>query len=83
MHCLKSIYGLKQSSRLLHNRLSKYLVGKGYRQLISDQCVYVKGTGRDQMIVCTWVDDIIVATSKDNQLGREQFDLDLRTEFDV
>ena len=83
LHCLKSIYGLKQSSRLLHNRLSKYLIGKGYRQLVSDQCVYVKGTGRDQMIVCTWVDDIIVATSKDNQSGREQFDLDLRTEFEV
>ena len=35
------------------------------------------------MIVCTWVDDIIVATGKDNQASREQFDLDLRAEFEV
>jgi len=26
LHCLQSIYGLKQSSRLLHQRLSNYLV---------------------------------------------------------
>jgi hypothetical protein len=83
LHCLKSIYGLKQSSRLLHNRLSRYLKDLGYRQLASDQCVYIKGTGSEQMIVCTWVDDIIVATSRENQVGREKFDLDLRAEFEV
>ena len=66
LHCLKSIYGLKQSSRLLHNRLSKYLKDLGYRQLASDPCVYVKGSGIEQLIVCTWVDDIIVATHRQN-----------------
>ena len=52
MHCLQSIYGLKQSSRLLHQRLSKFLKTSGFKQLVSDQCVYTKGTGNDQVIVC-------------------------------
>ena len=51
MHCLQSIYGLKQSSRLLHQRLSKFLKESGFKQLISDQCVYTKGAGNDQVIV--------------------------------
>ena len=58
LHCLQSIYGLKQSSRLLHQRLSTFLISKGFKQLISDQCVYTKGSGDNQLIVCTWVDDI-------------------------
>jgi len=41
LHCMQSIYGLRQSSRLLHERLSKYLVSLGFKQLISDQCAFV------------------------------------------
>jgi hypothetical protein len=42
LHCKQSIYGLKQSPRLLHDRLSKHLKSLGYSQLISDKCVFVK-----------------------------------------
>ena len=31
MHCRQSIYGLKQSSRLLHQRLSKFLRASGFQ----------------------------------------------------
>ena len=83
MHCLQSIYGLKQSSRLLHQRLSKFLKTSGFKQLVSDQCVYTKGTGNDQVIVCCWVDDIILASSRDNHAARSWFDTSLRKEFEV
>jgi hypothetical protein len=83
MHCLQSIYGLKQSSRLLHQRLSKFLKLSGFKQLVSDQCVYTKGTGNDQVIVCCWVDDIILASSRDNHAARSWFDTSLRKEFEV
>ena len=81
LHMLKSIYGLKQSSRLLHERMSKYLVKLGFRQLISDQCVFVKGEGDEQVIVCTWVDDIIMSSARHNVKAREEFDRALRDEF--
>jgi hypothetical protein len=83
LHLKKSLYGLVQSSRLLHKRLSKFLRQKGFRQLVSDQCVFVKGTGADEVIVCTWVDDIIMASSRPNERARLQFDMDIRAEFTV
>ena len=83
LHCLKSIYGLKQSSRLLHERLAKYLEKLGFRQLVSDRCVFVKGTGEDQVIICTWVDDIIMSSARGNTKAREDFDRDIRKEFEM
>jgi hypothetical protein len=83
LHCLQSIYGLKQSSRLLHDRLSKHLIGLGFTQLISDRCVFVRGKGIDKVIVCTWVDDIIMCSAKENSTARDSFDTKLRAEFEV
>jgi hypothetical protein len=83
LHLKKSLYGLVQSSRLLHKRMSKFLKSKGFRQLVSDQCVFVKGTGADEVIVCTWVDDIIMASSRSNEQARLRFDMDIRSEFTV
>lgn len=83
LHLKKSIYGLVQSSRLLHQRLSKFLKSKGFRQLVSDQCVFVKGSGSSEVIICTWVDDIIMASKRHNDSARKLFDIDIRSEFTV
>ena len=42
LHLKKSLYGLVQSSRLLHKRMSKFLKSKGFRQLVSDSCVFIR-----------------------------------------
>ena len=39
LHCLGSIYGLKQSSFLLHSRLAAFLQTHGYVPLVGDPCV--------------------------------------------
>ena len=83
LHCLQSIYGLRQSSRLLFDRLSKHLIDLGFRQLISDKCVFVRREGADQVIIATWVDDIIMCSAKDNTVARESFDTKLREVFEV
>jgi hypothetical protein len=83
LHCLKSLYGLRQSSRLLHERLSKFLISLGFKQLISDRCVYTRGEGDNQAIVCCWVDDIILASPKDNDKMRTDFDAALRGVFEM
>jgi hypothetical protein len=83
LHCLQSLYGLKQASRLLHERLKKYLVSEGFKQLVSDKCVFVKGSGDSIEIVATWVDDIILATARGNEAARVKFDQNLRKEFEV
>ena len=83
LHVRQSLYGLKQASRLLSDRLSGYLKKIGFRQLVSDRCVFVKGEGRDQIIAATWVDDIVLSSAKENHAGRECFDRDLRKEFEM
>ena len=55
----------------------------GFTQLLSDQCVFSKGSGDSQIIVCTWVDDIILASKRENQAARVEFDRALRSEFEV
>ena len=83
LHCLRSIYGLRQSSMLLHERLTKHLSRHGFKQLKSDKCVYVKGEGASRQILLVWVDDIILATARDDDAARKKFDADLRSEFEV
>ena len=81
--CLMSIYGLKQSSRLLSIRMSAYLAKLGYEKLRSEECIFTKGSGNDRVIIGIWVDDIILASARDNEQIRIQFDADLRKEFKV
>ena len=83
LHCLRSIYGLRQSSMLLHERLTKHLTRNGFKQLKSDKCVYVKGEGAERQILLVWVDDIILATPRYDEAARTQFDTALRGEFEV
>ena len=71
-HCQQSLYGLKQSSRLLHGRLSAFLIKLGFKQLISDQ-----------VIVATLFDDIIMASAPSNKAQREKFDEKIRAEFEM
>ena len=83
LRAVKAIYGLKQSSRLLNKRLSAYLQSLGFTKLRTDQCVFTKGSGSEQVVVCIWVDDIILATGRHNHEARTKFDADLRREFEV
>ena len=55
----------------------------GFKKLVSDQRVYTKGSGDSQLIVCTWVDDIILASARGNEAARVEFDAALRREFEM
>ena len=81
LHLKKSIYGLRQSSHLLAERLSKYLKKLGFKQLVSDRGIFIQGKGRDREIVCTWVDDLLFVSARENKAARKKFDEDLRKEF--
>ena len=60
LHCLGSIDGLKQSSYLLHSRLSAFLQKHGYVPLVGDPCVYTRGPpGPQQELVACWFDGIV------------------------
>lgn len=77
---LRSIYGLKQSSRNFFDKLTKILLSRGLQQSKTDSCIFFKN-GENRMLLCIWVDDAILATKTERQA--EEFITSLRKEFEI
>ncbi|GJV23042.1 disease resistance CC-NBS-LRR class family protein [Tanacetum coccineum] len=64
----RSLYGLKQSGRMWYNRLSDYLISKGYINNLICPCVFIKKTMPGFVIIAVYVDDLnIIGTNKEIQ----------------
>ncbi|KAJ9544551.1 LOW QUALITY PROTEIN: hypothetical protein OSB04_024258 [Centaurea solstitialis] len=62
----RSLYGLKQSGRMWYNRLSDYLISKGYTNNLICPCVFIKKTTSGYVIIAVYVDDLnIIGTHKE------------------
>ena len=83
MYCVKlkrSLYGLKQSGRMWYNRLSEYLVQKGYSNSDDCPCVFIKRSTSGFCIISVFVDDInIIGNSESIDEARNH----LKTEFEM
>ena len=83
MYCVKlkrSLYGLKQSGRMWYNRLSEYLVQKGYSNSDDCPCVFIKRSSSGFCIISVYVDDInIIGNSESIDEARNH----LKTEFEM
>lgn len=76
----RSLYGLKQSGRMWYNRLSDYLINKGYTNNPICPCVFIKKTTSGYVIIAVYVDDLnIIGTSKEIHevivLLKEEFEM--------
>ena len=81
LHLLGSQYGLKQCSKLLYDRLKKYLTNSGFTSSIADRCCFIRGTGKDQEVVLLYVDDIVYFNPRANSNQRDIFYKKLAAEF--
>ena len=61
---MKSLYGLTTSAARWHEELSKTLRGMGFTPTKADHDLWIEDCGTHYEYLCTWVDDILVA-SKD------------------
>ena len=62
----RSLYGLKQSSRMWYNHLSQYLLKEGYVNDPICLCVFIKKTAVGFVILAIYVDDLnLIGTSKE------------------
>ena len=57
---LKSIYGLKQSSRQWYLRFHETVMSNHFEMMDEDHCVYVKRSNDKFMILTLYVDDILL-----------------------
>jgi len=77
---IKTIYGLKQSSKEFYEVLRNFLVSIGFSTLKSDPCVYVKTKGTDSIWIGTHVDDGFYFGTSPTLLT--EFEAHLASEFD-
>ena len=68
----KSLYGLKQSGRIWNLLFHDYLIEQGFKQSLTDMCVYTKQTHDCCVILLVCVDDIMIAANSKNVLRNEK-----------
>jgi len=56
----KSLYGLKQASRKLYEKLTSLLLSHGYKQTTSDHSLFTKHTTSSFTLLLVYVDDVIL-----------------------
>ena len=68
---VKSLYGLTTSAARWHEELSKTLRAMGFTPTKADHDLWLKDCGTHYEYLCTWVDDIIVASQNARTISEE------------
>ena len=76
---VKSLYGLKQAPRIWYNTLVNKFHSLGFKEIVSDSCVFRHHTER--CIILIFVDDIIIYTK--NDIFRTKIERELSSSFDM
>lgn len=83
MHKLhKALYGLRQAPRAWNKRIDEFFVSHGLERCVVEHNLYVKKSdGDDIMIVCLYVDDLLVTGF--NLKCFEEFKQMMEAEFEM
>ena len=65
---VKSLYGLKQAPKQWHEKFDNTMITNGFRINECDKCVYIKDTENGYVILCLYVDDILIVGSDDKMI---------------
>jgi hypothetical protein len=57
---VKSFYGLKQAPKQWHDKFDRTLTSVGFVTNKADKCVYYRYGGGEGVILCLYVDDILI-----------------------
>ena len=55
-----TLYGLKQAPKQWHAKFDKVMLSNGFKINECDKCVYIKNTPNYEVIVCLYVDDMLI-----------------------
>ena len=78
---VKSLYGLKQAPKQWYEKFNNVMMSNGFKINECDKCVYVNGTKNGYVIVCLYVDDMLIVGS-DEKMIKSTKDL-LKSRFDM
>ena len=57
---VKSLYGLKQAPKQWHEKFDQIILSFGFSVNKSDKCAYCKSVNDEYIVLCLYVDDIIL-----------------------
>jgi hypothetical protein len=77
----KALYGPKQAPRAWYERLTTYLLAKGFIRRQADRTLFIKNQGTHKLIAQIYVDDIIFLATLDS-LAHE-FSEEMKKEFEM
>ena len=60
---VKSLYGLKQAPKKWHEKFDSVMMNNGFKINECDKCVYVKNTENGYVILCLYIDDMLIVGS--------------------
>jgi hypothetical protein len=63
---IKSLYGLKQAPKQWHEKFDNTLIATGFAVNEADTCVYYRYGGGESVMLCLYVDDILIFVSNLN-----------------
>ena len=56
----KSLYGLKQTPKQWHGKFDSVILSYGFKHNNADKCIYSKFTNDFGVIICLYVDDLLI-----------------------
>lgn len=59
-HLKKSLYGLKQSSKVWNDRFDSFIIKLGFRRSENDPCLYIRNQSSKKLYLLLYVDDILI-----------------------
>ena len=65
---VKSLYGLKQAPKQWHEKFDNVMLSHGFKINGCDKCVYVKDDEHGYLIVCLYVNDMLIVGSDDKMI---------------
>lgn len=78
---VKSSYGLKQASKLWHEKFNNIMLSNDLNINECYKCVYVKNTYKTYVIVCLYVDNILIFDNNTNII--KTFNQMLTSKFNI
>ena len=66
---VKSLYGLKQAPKQWHEKFDKVMMSNGFKINECDKCVYMKDTRNGYVILCLYVDDMLIVGSNEYMIN--------------
>jgi len=77
----KALYGLKQAPRAWNKQIDQFFEGIGFMKCISEHGVYVKNAEGSRIIICLYVDDLLI--TGDSEKSIESCKAELMKEFEM